>query len=76
VLDAPEILDHAQQAEADYAIKKLTYERLLNVWKENPDVIAKQDVDVAEAAAEGPSNCWSGVGRGSSIRKSQRLSQA
>ncbi len=53
VIDAPEILDQAQQAEAEYAIKKLTYERLFSVWKENPDVIAKQDVDVAEAAAEG-----------------------
>ncbi|MDE3241359.1 MAG: efflux RND transporter periplasmic adaptor subunit [Nitrospirota bacterium] len=53
LIDAPEILDQAQQAEAEYAIKKLTYERLFGVWKENPDVIAKQDVDVAEAEAEG-----------------------
>lgn len=53
VIDAPEIQDQYEQAQADYAIKKLTYERLLSVWKENPDVIAKQDVDVAQAAAEG-----------------------
>ena len=53
VIDAPEVQDEYEQAEADYAIKKLTYERLLGVWKENPDVIAKQDVDVAQAAAEG-----------------------
>jgi RND family efflux transporter MFP subunit len=53
VIDAPEVQDDYEQAEADYAIKKLTYERLLSVWKEKPDVIAKQDVDVAEAAAEG-----------------------
>lgn len=53
VIDAPEIQDQYEQAQSDYAIKKLTYERLSSVWKENPDVIAKQDVDVAEAAAEG-----------------------
>lgn len=52
VIDAPEVQDDLEQAEADYAIKKLTHERLLSVWKENPDVIAKQDVDVAAAAAE------------------------
>lgn len=53
IIDAPEVQDEYEQAEADHAIKKLTYERLLSVWKENPDVIAKQDVDVAQAAAEG-----------------------
>jgi RND family efflux transporter MFP subunit len=53
VIDAPEIKDQFEQAEADYQIKRITYERLHNVWKEDPDVIAKQDVDVAQAAAEG-----------------------
>jgi len=53
VIDAPEVEQQYRQAEADYAIKRITSERLHNVWKENPDVIAKQDVDVAEAAAEG-----------------------
>jgi RND family efflux transporter MFP subunit len=53
VLDAPEVEQQFQQAEADYKIKSLTYGRLLKVWKENPDVIAKQDLDVAQAAAEG-----------------------
>lgn len=52
VIDAPEIEDQYQQAESDYQIKKLTYERYYSVWKDNPDIIAKQDVDVAEAAAE------------------------
>lgn len=52
VIDAPEVEDQYQQAEADYKIKKLTAERLLGVWQDNPDVIAKQDVDVALAAAE------------------------
>ena len=41
---------------ADYKIKKITFERLSKVWKESPDVIAKQDVDVAEAAYEGAKN--------------------
>lgn len=52
ILDAPEVAQQFQQAEADYHIKQVTFERLQNVWKENPDVIAKQDVDVAEAAAK------------------------
>lgn len=52
VIDAPEIEDQYRQAEADYEIKKVTYERYLGVWKENPDIIAKQDVDVAKATAE------------------------
>ena len=53
VIDAPEVEDRYRQADADYTIKKITAERLLNVWKENKDVIAKQDVDLAEAAALG-----------------------
>ena len=52
VLDAPEIEQQFQQADADYQIKQVTFERLRNVWRENPDVIAKQDVDLAEAAAK------------------------
>ncbi|MGH7182342.1 MAG: efflux RND transporter periplasmic adaptor subunit [Nitrospiraceae bacterium] len=52
VIDAPEIEDRFKQAEADHAIKKITYERYLGVWQENHDMIAKQDVDVANAAAE------------------------
>jgi len=53
VIDAPEVEQQYRQAEADHAIKQITYQRLLSVWKENPDVIAKQDVDVAAAVAEG-----------------------
>lgn len=53
IIDAPEIEEQYLQAAADYKIKKITFERLKNVWKESPDVIAKQDVDVAEAAYEG-----------------------
>ncbi len=52
VIEAPEIAQQLQQAEADYRIKHLTYQRLHNVWKSNPDVVAKQDVDVAESAAQ------------------------
>lgn len=53
VIDAPEVEEQYQQAVSDYKIKKLTYERLAKVWNESPDVIAKQDVDVAEAAYQG-----------------------
>jgi len=56
VIDAPEVEEQYHQAVADYKIKKITFERLKNVWKESPDVIAKQDVDVAEAAYEGAKN--------------------
>lgn len=56
IIDAPEVEEQYQQAVADYKIKKLTHERLANVWKESPDVIAKQDVDVAEAAYQGTKN--------------------
>jgi RND family efflux transporter MFP subunit len=53
VIDAPEVEEQYQQAVSDYKIKKLTYERLVRVWKESADIIAKQDVDVAEAAYQG-----------------------
>jgi RND family efflux transporter MFP subunit len=56
IIDAPEVEEQYLQAVADYKIKKITYERLSNVWKNSPDVIAKQDVDVAEAAFEGAKN--------------------
>jgi len=52
VIDAPEVEDQYRQAAADHSIKLITYQRLENVWKENPDVIARQDVDVAKAAAD------------------------
>ncbi len=56
VIDAPEIEEQYEQALSDFKIKKLTFERLHNVWKDTPDVIAKQDVDVAEAAYDGAKN--------------------
>lgn len=52
VIDAPEIREQYEQAEAQYEIKKVTARRLSNVWTENADVIAKQDVDVAQAEAK------------------------
>lgn len=56
IIDAPEVEEQYQQAIADYKIKKITFERLNKVWKEAPEVIAKQDVDVAEAAYESSKN--------------------
>lgn len=53
IIDAPEVQEQYHQALSDYHIKKLTFDRLAKVWKESPDVIAKQDVDVAEAASLG-----------------------
>lgn len=51
VIDAPEVEQQYRQADADYHIKRITFERLQRVWQENHDIIAKQDVDLAEAAA-------------------------
>ena len=56
IIDAPEVEEQYHQAAADFKIKRITFERLSKVWKESPDVIAKQDVDVAEAAYEGAKN--------------------
>jgi RND family efflux transporter MFP subunit len=53
IIDAPEVEEQYHQALSDYHIKKLTFDRLAKVWKKSPDVIAKQDVDVAEAASQG-----------------------
>lgn len=53
IIDAPEVEEQYHQALTDYQIKKLTSDRLAKVWKQSPDVIAKQDVDVAEAASQG-----------------------
>lgn len=50
IIDAPEVEKEYRQAAANHRIKRLTFERLHKVWRESPDVIAKQDVDVAEAA--------------------------
>lgn len=52
LIDAPEIEQQLQEAEADYRIKQLTFQRLHNAWQANPEVVAKQDVDVAESAAK------------------------
>ena len=52
VIDAPEVAQQYQQAEADYRIRQVTFERLHRAWSESPDVVAKQDVDVAESAAQ------------------------
>lgn len=62
VIDAPELAQHYQQARSTYAIKKVTYERLKTAWQENPDVIAKQDVDVAEAAFIGAKHALGQLG--------------
>lgn len=56
IIDAPEVEEQYQQAVADYKIKKITFQRLDKVLHESPDVIAKQDVDVAEATYEGAKN--------------------
>jgi len=56
VLELPELqddLDHAiaarQRAQADYKDVHLAYQRMIEVNKEHPNLIAQQDLDTAEA---------------------------
>lgn len=52
VLDNQDVEDQYKRAETEYAIKKVTYERLLGLWRGNPSMIAEQEVDEAKAEAE------------------------
>ena len=72
IIDAPEVEEQYHQALSDYHIKKLTFERLAKVWKESPDVIAKQDVDVAEAAYPGSQTSGGAAGRAARLHQGPR----
>ena len=43
---AADALEFLRAQAAAHPPKKVTYERYLNVWQDNHDIIAKQDVDV------------------------------
>ncbi|HVN26880.1 MAG TPA: efflux RND transporter periplasmic adaptor subunit [Candidatus Binataceae bacterium] len=47
VIEVPELKQNLERAKADFAIQKLTYQRLKHVREEDPKVVAQQDVDIA-----------------------------
>ncbi len=52
VIDAPELKENFKKAQEQYRIKALTHKRLMGAWTENPEAIAKQDLDMAAAQAQ------------------------
>jgi RND family efflux transporter MFP subunit len=57
VIEVPELQQRLDRSEASLRIAQLTYQRLENVWRSDPRLVARQDVDIAlgkyqEAKAE------------------------
>lgn len=46
-IEVPELKQRLERARADLAVQKITYDRLQKVWKSDPRLVARQDVDVA-----------------------------
>ncbi len=46
-IEVPELQQRLERARADMEVQKVTYERLEKVWKSDPKLVARQDVDVA-----------------------------
>jgi multidrug efflux pump subunit AcrA (membrane-fusion protein) len=46
-IEVPELRERLERARADMQVQKITYDRLEQVWKSDPRLIARQDVDVA-----------------------------
>ena len=46
-IEVPELGERLERARADMHVQKITYDRLQQVWKSDPRLIARQDVDVA-----------------------------
>jgi membrane fusion protein (multidrug efflux system) len=46
-IEVPELRQRLERARADMEVQQLTYERLEKVWKSDPKLVARQDVDVA-----------------------------
>jgi membrane fusion protein, multidrug efflux system len=47
-IEVPELERRVERAKADLQVQHLTYERLEQVWKSDPRLVARQDVDIAE----------------------------
>jgi len=49
VIEVPELQQRLDQSQASLEIARLTYQRLQSVWKSDPRLVARQDVDIASA---------------------------
>ncbi|HYL58639.1 MAG TPA: efflux RND transporter periplasmic adaptor subunit [Candidatus Acidoferrales bacterium] len=47
-IEVPELRERAARAKADLEVQHLTYQRLEQVWKSDPRLVARQDVDIAQ----------------------------
>jgi membrane fusion protein, multidrug efflux system len=47
-IEVPELQQRLARARADLEVQHLTYQRLEQVWKSDPRLIARQDVDIAQ----------------------------
>lgn len=47
VIEVPELDERLAHAQANLEIARLTYQRLQSVWKSDPRLVARQDVDIA-----------------------------
>jgi multidrug efflux pump subunit AcrA (membrane-fusion protein) len=47
VIEVPELDQRLARAQANLEIARLTYQRLQSVWKSDPRLVARQDVDIA-----------------------------
>ena len=47
VIEVPELEQQLARARANLEIERLTYQRLQSVWKSDPRLVARQDVDIA-----------------------------
>jgi membrane fusion protein, multidrug efflux system len=48
VIEVPELEERLARAKADMEVQNLTYQRLEQVWKSDPRLVARQDVDIAQ----------------------------
>jgi membrane fusion protein (multidrug efflux system) len=46
-IEVPELKQRLERARADMEVQQVTYERLEKVWQSDPQLVARQDVDVA-----------------------------
>lgn len=47
-IEVPELQQRVERAQAGLEVQRLTYERLSKVWKSDPRLVARQDVDIAQ----------------------------
>jgi membrane fusion protein, multidrug efflux system len=47
-IEVPELEQRVERARAGLTVQRLTYDRLSQVWKSDPRLVARQDVDIAQ----------------------------